>query len=226
MVQHTGSILLSAIVAILLSGCDRAPDKPGATPEPQTATSPSTAEKRIRPVKPSPPIVAAARAQIGRTVTYDGAYVGLEYPMGDVPMDRGVCTDVVVRALRVAINADLQKLVHEDMKSDFSAYPKIWGLRKPDRNIDHRRVPNLMRFFERKGCSLAVSRNKQDYRPGDIVTCKVENLPHIMIVSDRKNSSGVPLSIHNIGRGTVEVDALFEFPITGHYRIARTARTN
>jgi len=233
--QHDGTIattlrldsaLLLALVACLLLGCE-----PGAADSEQAATSTPAATRQkaappIRSAKPSPPIVAAARSQIGQTVTYDGSYVGLEYPMGDVPIDRGVCTDVVVRALRAGINADLQKLVHEDMKSNFSAYPKIWGLRRPDRNIDHRRVPNLKCFFKRKGCSLGVSRNKQDYHPGDIVTCKVENLPHIMIVSDRKTNGGVPLVIHNIGRGTEEQDALFEFTITGHYRIKTTSRTN
>jgi uncharacterized protein len=225
------SALLLALAACFLLGCE-----PGAADSEQ-ADSPAPAAagpgqkaappiKPIKPAKPSPPIVAAARSQIGQTVTYDGSYVGLGYPMGDVPMDRGVCTDVVVRALRVGINADLQKLVHEDMKPNFSAYPKIWGLRRPDRNIDHRRVPNLTCFFKRKGCSLAVTKNKQDYRPGDLVTCKIDNLPHIMIVSDRKTSDGTPLVIHNIGRGTEEEDSLFTFTLTGHYRIARTARTN
>jgi hypothetical protein len=143
-----------------------------------------------------------------------------------VPIDRGVCTDVVVRALRDGINADLQQLVHEDMKIAFSQYPTIWGLRKPDRNIDHRRVPNLRRYFERKGYSIGVSRNKQDYRPGDIVTCKVSNRDHIMIVSDSRTQDGVPLVIHNIGRGAREEDNLLAFTITGHYRITRTARAN
>ena len=168
---------------------------------------------------PTPPIVAAARGQVGRTVTYDPAYVRLDYPRGDVPIDRGVCTDVVIRALRDAINADLQQLLHEDMKGTFSQYPAIWGLREPDRNIDHRRVPNLRRYFERKNYSLGVSRNKQDYLPGDIVTCDVSNRPHIMIVSDRKTKDGVPLVIHNIGHGAREENRLFDFTITGHYRI-------
>ncbi len=169
---------------------------------------------------PTSPIVAAARNQIGKTTAYDPSYVGLEYPGGDVPIDRGVCTDVVVRALRDSINMDLQQLVHEDMTSAFSKYPTTWGLKKPDRNIDHRRVPNLRCYFERKGYSLPVTEAKEDYHPGDLVTCTVPpNRPHIMIVSDRKSSDGIPLAIHNIGAGTREENRLFSFPITGHYRI-------
>lgn len=171
------------------------------------------------PRRPSPPIVAAARNQIGKTTSYDGSYVGLTYPGGDVPIERGVCTDVVIRALRDAHNIDLQKLVHEDMKSAFSAYPTIWGLSRPDRNIDHRRVPNLERYFERKGYERDLSNPQREYLPGDLVTCMVGNRPHIMIVSDRKTAAGVPLVIHNIGRGTQEEDRLNDFKITGHYRI-------
>ncbi|MCP4375424.1 MAG: DUF1287 domain-containing protein [bacterium] len=168
---------------------------------------------------PRSPIVTAARGQVGKTLIYDGSYVRLDYPGGDIPINRGVCTDVVIRALRKAIGADLQKLLHEDMKSAFSRYPKIWGLRKPDRNIDHRRVPNLRRYFERKNYSIHVTQNKQDYLPGDMVTCSVSNNPHIMIVSDRKTTDGVPLVIHNMGSGAQEENCLFRFRITGHYRI-------
>lgn len=163
-------------------------------------------------------IVDAARAQIGVTKTYDPAYVSLKYPGGDVPKDRGVCTDVIVRALRDK-EVDLQKLVHEDMKANFSKYPKNWGLSRPDKNIDHRRVPNLRAFFKRRGLELKVTKNKEDYQPGDLVTCTVAgNRPHIMLVSNKKNSDGVPLVIHNIGGGASEDDDLFSFPITGHYR--------
>ena len=172
------------------------------------------------------PIVAAARRQIGKTVTYDPSYVRLQYPGGDVTIGRGVCTDVVIRALRDALDMDLQKLVHEDMNAAFSEYPTIWGLKKPDRNIDHRRVPNLRRYFERKGYSLSVSQRKEDYLPDDIVTCTVgQNRPHIMVVSDRKASNSVLLVIHNIGSGAKEEDRLFDFPITGHYRIREKAQT-
>jgi len=166
------------------------------------------------------PIVREARSQIGTTTSYDPSYVGLSYPGGDVPLEKGVCTDVVIRALRGAVNLDLQKLVHEDMKIEFSAYPNIWGLKKPDPNIDHRRVPNLKTYFNRRGFSLPITRRAKDYLAGDLVTCTVgRNLAHIMVVSDKKSSDGVPFVIHNIGSGTKEEDRLFEFPITGHYRV-------
>ncbi len=163
-------------------------------------------------------LVESARAQIGVTTTYDPAYVSLKYPQGDVTEERGVCTDVVIRALR-KVGFDLQQLVHEDMKKNFSAYPKIWGLRRTDKNIDHRRVPNLQTYFKRRGISLPVTKNTKDYQPGDLVTCKVAgNRPHIFIVSDKMSASGVPFIIHNIGSGTKEEGELFTYPITGHYR--------
>lgn len=162
-----------------------------------------------------------ARRQIGITVNYDPAYVTLSYPGGDVPQESGVCTDVIIRAMR-HLGLDLQKAVHEDMKRNFSAYPsrKIWGLKHPDKNIDHRRVPNLQTYFKRQGWSVAITQNPADYLPGDIVTCMLmgDSIPHIMIVSDRKNEEGVPLIIHNIGGGTQEEDELFSFTLTGHYR--------
>ncbi len=164
-------------------------------------------------------IVQAVRSQIGKTTIYDPAYIGLKYPGGDVPLERGVCTDVIIRTLRQGAGLDLQKLVHEDMKKAFNKYPKIWGLKKTDRNIDHRRVPNLRRFFERKGWSLGVSNKKGNYLYGDLVTCSVGKRPHIMIVSDKRAKDGTPLIIHNIGSGTKEENRLFEFPITGHFRI-------
>lgn len=172
-------------------------------------------------------IVQAARAQIGKTLSYDGSYRALAYPNGDVPLELGVCSDVVVRALRTSLTMDLQRLVHEDMKRAFDAYPKNWGLKKPDRNIDHRRVPNLSVYFQRSGYALPVSKAPQDFRPGDLVVCVVPpNLPHIMIVSDRLGPNGRPLVIHNIGAGTREEDRLFDFRITGHYRLtARADRT-
>jgi uncharacterized protein YijF (DUF1287 family) len=167
----------------------------------------------------SAPLVAAARGQVGKTTVYDPAYVTLKYPGGDLPEERGVCTDVVIRALRKGHELDLQKLVHEDMASSFSAYPKNWGLKKTDKNIDHRRVPNLQTYFKRKGYSLPVTEVAADYLPGDLVTCTVPpHLPHIMIVSDKSTSDGRPLVIHNIGRGAQEEDCLFTYPLTGHYR--------
>ena len=164
--------------------------------------------------------VEAARSQIGKTLFYDSSYRTLSYPNGDFSIVRGVCTDVIIRALRDAYNYDLQQFVHEDMKHNFSKYPKIWGLKRPDRNIDHRRVPNLKTFFQRKGWSLPVSKQVSKFKAGDIVTCIVPpHLPHIMIVSDRVNQNNIPLVIHNIGSGAQEEDLLFEFQLTGHYRI-------
>jgi uncharacterized protein YijF (DUF1287 family) len=164
-------------------------------------------------------IAAAARKQVGVTLSYDPAYVSLKYPGGDVPREKGVCTDVVIRALRDGLSQDLQKLVHEDMKANFSAYPKNWGLSRTDKNIDHRRVPNLQAFFKRRGLSLAVAKDAARFQPGDLVTCTVPpHLPHVMIVSDKKTPEGVPLVIHNIGAGAQEEDVLFTYPMTGHYR--------
>ena len=166
-------------------------------------------------------IVRAARGQIGKTLHYDPSYRTLDYPNGDVPIETGVCADVVVRALRTGCGIDLQKLVHEDMSQHFSRYPQIWALAGPDKNIDHRRVPNLQTFFKWTGWELPLSNKPGDYQPGDIVTCIVPpHLPHIMIVSDRTNAAKQPLVIHNIGAGVQEEDRLFEFKLTGHYRVA------
>ena len=162
----------------------------------------------------------AARQQIGITVDYDPSYTAIPYPCGDVPMETGVCSDVTVRALRV-LGLDLQKEMHEDIRRNFSAYPcrRMWGQRKPDRNIDHRRVPNQEVYFKRRGWSMPVTKNPADYLPGDIVTCLIgDSIPHVMIVSDRKSEVGTPLCFHNIGMGTEEEDCLFDFTITGHFR--------
>ena len=165
----------------------------------------------------------AAREQIGVTIGYDRAYRRLDYPGGDVDPATGVCTDVVIRAYRV-LGVDLQQRVHDDMREHFEAYPKLWGLRATDRNIDHRRVPNLQTFFTRHGERLPVTADAEDYQPGDIVTWRLSNgLPHIGLVSDRHNRDGVPLILHNIGAGTQEQDLLFAFEITGHYRYAPPA---
>ena len=161
----------------------------------------------------------AARAQVGVTTGYDPAYRRLPYPGGDVPATTGVCCDVIVRALRTAHGFDLQKAVHEDMLAHFAAYPNKWGLKKPDANIDHRRVPNLQTFFARRGWSLAVGNSAAEYRAGDIVTWDLGNgLAHIGVVSDRRAQGGAPLVIHNIGRGAQEEDVLLSWPLTGHYR--------
>lgn len=166
---------------------------------------------------------ALAKAALERTdhrVIYDGSYRKIAYPNGDVPDYLGVCSDVVVRSYR-ALGIDLQQQVHEDMKRDFNAYPGLWGLKRPDANIDHRRVPNLRVFFERHGQSLPVSRKAGDYRPGDIVTWNLRkkgSLPHIGIVSDQRAEDGTPLMIHNIGFGPMLENMLFDYTITGHYR--------
>lgn len=166
-------------------------------------------------------LVQAALERTKHEVIYDGTYVTLSYPGGDVPDNTGVCTDVVIRSYR-GIGSDLQRLVHEDMAANFSAYPsrRIWGLNRPDSNIDHRRVPNLQTFFTRKGSTLPVSNNPSDYAAGDIVTWMLPgNLPHIGIVSDKKNpNTSTPLILHNIGRGPKLEDMLFAYEITGHYR--------
>ena len=164
-------------------------------------------------------LVNAARQQVGVTTGYDPAYRRLSYPGGDVPLNTGVCTDVVIRALRQQ-GLDLQQAVHQDMRAHFSLYPQNWGLSRPDANIDHRRVPNLMTWFKRQGWALVPSQDAERYRPGDIVTWDLGGgLTHIGIISDRRKSSGVPLVLHNIGRGTLEEDILFSFRITGHYRV-------
>jgi uncharacterized protein len=164
-------------------------------------------------------LVAAARRQVGVTLTYDPAYSRLAFPGGDVPRSKGVCTDVLIRAYRDAFGIDLQALVNADMKAAFGAYPKRWGLARPDSNIDHRRVPNLQVFLSRKGARLRLTGDPADWAPGDIFTSMIGGrLPHTGIVSDRRGAGGRPLVIHNIGQGAREEDALFAYPLTGHYR--------
>lgn len=152
-------------------------------------------------------------------VRYDPAYVSIPYPGGDVPADKGVCTDVVIRAYR-KLGIDLQKEVHLDMKANFSLYPKKWGLKRTDTNIDHRRVPNLMTFFSRKGKELPKTQNAEDYKPGDIVCWMLPGeLTHIGIVVDKKvRGTNRYAIVHNIGGGQVMEDCLFRFKIIGHYR--------
>ena len=163
-------------------------------------------------------IVLDARQQIGQTLYYDPAYTTLKYPMGDVPMIKGVCTDVIIRALRLQ-GVDLQKLIHEDMKKNFAVYPKKWGLKSTDRNIDHRRVPNIMTYFQRQGYEI----KDKNYKAGVIVTWDLgKGLVHIGIISNQKSLvNSTPLVIHNIGSGTQENNILFDYKITGHYRIAK-----
>lgn len=161
----------------------------------------------------------AALSIIDPSIKYTPDYVVLAYPNGDVPAHTGVCTDVVIRAYR-KLGIDLQQLVHEDMKKNFKLYPKKWGMKAPDKNIDHRRVPNLMTFFSRFGKSLPLSKQASDYLPGDVVTWNLPSgLTHIGIVVDKKNKAdGTPMVVHNIGAGQVMENCLFSFVLTGHYR--------
>lgn len=154
---------------------------------------------------------------------YDPAYVRLDYPRGDVPADRGVCTDVIVRAFRDAFDVDLQKAVHEDMERAFGAYPEIWGLSRPDRNIDHRRVPNLETFLTRQGARRPLPRYRSGWLPGDLATMRIDGLPHIAIVSDRFGRSGARKVIHNMGWGAQEDDVLRRFDLVHRFRFAPSA---
>lgn len=161
-------------------------------------------------------LVNDARGQIGKTLYYDPSYSKLSYPMGDVPIVKGVCTDVVIRALRLQ-GIDLQQRIHEDMQKNWSVYPKKWGLKSTDKNIDHRRVPNIMTYFKRQGYAV----QDQNYKAGDIVAWDLgQGLTHIGIISNKTTLlSKTPLVIHNIGRGTQENDILHQYKIIGHYRL-------
>ena len=159
----------------------------------------------------------AAISIIDESIVYTPNYVSIKYPNGDVPAKTGVCSDVVIRAYR-KLGIDLQKEVHEDMKANFSKYPTKWGLKKTDTNIDHRRVPNLEVFFERKGKKLLISKNASDYKTGEMVTWMIGGkLPHIGIVTHRKSHNGNPMIVHNVGGGQVAEDCLFSWEIVGHY---------
>jgi uncharacterized protein YijF (DUF1287 family) len=197
---------------------------------PATASAAPQSSQEIATPKPQPEqrtaapgplaLVDAARGQIGVTLKYDPAYQRLAYPNGDVPIERGVCTDVVVRAYR-KMGIDLQVLVHQDLKKAWGAYPhqSRWQLTAPDKNIDHRRVPNLATFFARRSAAMPPSRDAKSYLPGDVVTWNLsQGLTHIGIVSDKLTKQGIPLIIHNIGSGAREENLLFDYPITGHYR--------
>ncbi len=166
-------------------------------------------------------LLKAAKNRTKQLVIYNGAYIKISYPNGDVPKNIGVCTDVIVRSYR-KLGIDLQKQVHEDISKNFSSYPskRIWGLKNPDKNIDHRRVPNLRAFFKRHGETLKITKDPADYKPGNLVTWVLPgNLPHIGIVINEKSKDGKrPLIVHNIGAGPVVEDMLFDYKITGHYR--------
>ncbi|HLV87164.1 MAG TPA: DUF1287 domain-containing protein [Candidatus Sulfotelmatobacter sp.] len=196
--------LVSLFVAAHLLACAQAGSTGGATREAFTRS-----------------LVAAAIERTHHSVRYVSEYVRIRYPGGDVPSDTGVCTDEIIRSYRV-VGIDLQKEVHEDMLRNFSAYPnqRRWHLDHPDSNIDHRRVPNLMVFFERKGESLPNTIRAADYKPGDLVTWDLgRNVPHIGIVVDQKSRwSSRYMIVHNIGEGPKMEDVLFNWKITGHYR--------
>jgi hypothetical protein len=197
------SLLLGAGASLALSGCGRSEPHQGGV-----ATGKAAA------------LIAAARAQIGVTTRYDAAYTALPFPGGDVPRERGTCTDVIIRAYREAFGLDLQALINADMRRAFTAYPRTWGLKAPDASIDHRRVPNLRLWLLRQGAALPIPAESQGWRPGDIFTSLVDGRgTHIGIVSDRRGSSSW-LIIHNIGAGTREEDGLLAWPVTGRYRWA------
>jgi len=196
--------------------------------------APVSAQKASAQVAPKPPpkppllskteltaaLVAAALDRPNHPARYEPKYVAIAYPNGDVPADTGVCADEIVRIYRAA-GIDLQQKVHEDMVAAWSAYPHKWGARRPDKNIDHRRVPNLATFFRRHGESLKVSDNAADYAPGDIVTwnlIKDGDLPHVGMVVNFKGPSGRWMVEHNIGAGPQVEDVLFDWTVTGHYR--------
>ena len=164
-------------------------------------------------------VIDAGLEQTKYTFYYDPSYIQISYPGGDVPLERGVCTDVVVRAFR-KVGVDLQKEVHEDMKRSFAAYPTKWGLKRPDSNIDHRRVPNLKTYFERKGRALKITDNPADYLPGDVVTWDLGGgYDHIGMVTNLWSDDAQQyLIVHNIGRGAKVENVLFAWRITGHYR--------
>ena len=164
-------------------------------------------------------VSACAVEIIDNTIIYDPAYYSITYPNGDIPKGKGVCTDVVIRTYR-KMGIDLQKEVHEDMKQNFNSYPKSWGLKRTDTNIDHRRVPNLMTFFKRHNAQKSITTIAEDYQPGDIVCWNLGGaITHIGIVTSQKTEDKQRyLIVHNIGGGQVAEDVLFAYTIIGHYR--------
>lgn len=164
-------------------------------------------------------LVESAIEQTRVTTGYDPSYIGIAYPGGDVPLETGVCSDVVVRAFRKA-GIDLQKEIHNDMVRAWSVYPKKWGAARPDPNIDHRRVLNLMTYFDRQGKTLPISTDRDDYLPGDIVTWDLSNgIEHIgIVVNAWSEVERCYLIVHSIGAGARSENVLLNWKITGHYR--------
>lgn len=219
------------LASVLVSGCGDEPTTPPPVSLSLDDLLPSKSAAKERAAEPTTDhaLVAAAIERTQHTVVYDPAYVQLDYPGGDVPAGTGVCTDVLVRAYRT-LGIDLQKLVHEDMAAAFGEYPNNWGLTKPDANIDHRRVPNLQKFFTRHGETRPKTTDAADYQPGDVVTWNVgrnrKHVDHIGVVSNVLNAEQTRYQIvHNIGAGPVLADVLFDWTITGHYRYLPTPQT-
>jgi uncharacterized protein YijF (DUF1287 family) len=201
-------------IAFGVCACQKKPPaQPAALPAKNSISAQSSLPARVRT------IIEASRARMTLGEKYDPSYYSISYPGGDVPNDRGVCTDVVIRAYR-HIGIDFQQRIHKDMRNNFSAYPKLWRNKSTDTNIDHRRVPNIETFLNRANASLPVSTRASDYHAGDLVTWRLPGgLPHIGIVSDRLvPGSDRPLILHNIGAGTAEDDILFAYPVNGHFR--------
>ncbi|HEY0172243.1 MAG TPA: DUF1287 domain-containing protein [Pyrinomonadaceae bacterium] len=229
--RHALCYLLLSAAAVVASGCSASrggTQAARADDAAQAGGATATAQQRPaapRPSSGSPFLDGLVEAAVGRTsrqVRYDPTYFQIPYPGGDVPAEVGVCTDEVIRSYRV-VGVDLQKEVHEDMAANFSAYPRKWGLKKTDTNIDHRRVPNLMVFFERAGAGVPVTQQAADYKPGDVVTWDLPGgLTHIGIVVNvpsEADESRMQI-VHNIGAGPKMEDVLFNWKITGHYRYA------
>lgn len=222
--QRTAALVAVAVIALTLTAGCAFRDRDAAASSKETLAQGATVESLTRrPISDIPQIkkiVDSAIEQTRQTLEYDPSYAKLDYPNGDVPVERGVCADVIVRAFRNA-GVDLQKDVHEDMSRHFSAYPAKWGARKPDSNIDHRRVPNLMTLFERKSKAVQITRKSTEYIPGDVVAWELDNhLLHIGLVTDAvAGSTQNYLVVHNIGAGAKLEDVLMSWKIIGHYRM-------
>lgn len=218
MIKRTTAFVLAIMAVLVAVSCQQQ----SARIRPQLRPPEQETEVRALAPNSSPAlktVIDAAIDQIGKTTSYDPSYQKLDYPNGDVPIETGVCSDVIIRAFRKA-NVDLQKDVHEDMQANFSAYPTRWGLKSPDANIDHRRVPNLETYFARKGKSQAITNRVDDFHPGDLVTWDMgTGQDHIGMVSNVwYKPSQRYLIVHNIGAGTRMEDVMFAWKITGHYR--------
>ena len=203
------------LIALILQGCHQG-EMPRASSV-ETVQKPPLESIASEPIRR---VLSNAEEQLSLTKGYTQDYFSLPYPNGDPPIETGACTDVIIRGFRAA-GVDLQKELHEDIKSNFNSYPNKWGLQRPDTNIDHRRVPNLQTFFSRKGKSVPISSNADDYKPGDVVSWDLdgEGMTHIGLVSHLWNErSERYLIIHNIGGGARAEDRLFDWKITGHYR--------